>query len=237
MRSRKSGFTLIEILTALIVLGILSSVVIIGINGIVTNTKRKTALASARTIVNAIKNEDLINKVEDSTIKVFSVLDKTSKNKLTDLIDNDDSLEDGLISMYGSYLLQANLCINGYSINYYFDTDEVKEVDANYCDYSDKNGIIKIDDIDDKNKIVGLSYKNPEYYKLSDVEKQNLKVLPPERLNDGYIVKLKLENTLYSNDYKKNKINQISYNSEKLPSTFNLRGVNGVTSVKKSRKQ
>ena len=178
----KKGFTLIELLAAVVVFLSLATLAVISIKKVSDNSKIKTAKVSLKTIVNAFKNEDLINHIEGDHIDVFSINDKTSNNKLSNLIQNTSSLKDGLISVYGSTLVQANLCINGYSVKYYYEDDDITTYeDDRYCNYSSSDGFIYTDKINENNKIVGLSYVNPEYLKflkLSDEEKASMAIIP-----------------------------------------------------------
>ena len=58
---KKKGFTLVEILMILIILGIASSLAVISINKISNNAKSKAAKASFKAVVDAIKTEDLLS--------------------------------------------------------------------------------------------------------------------------------------------------------------------------------
>ena len=234
---KKKGFTLVEILMILIILGIASSLAVISINKISNNAKSKAAKASFKAVVDAIKTEDLLSYKEGNSINVFSVKDKTSKNILKELVSSTESIQDGLIAMYGSYLLQANLCINGFSYKYDYETNEITEQeDADYCNYSDSNGLIKYNDITEDNKIVGLSYINPEYLsylKLSDEEKENVDMIPEEFAYDGLAI-LKIKNMFSNLAYNNSNVVAMS-NDNNIPSSYDLRNVDGknyVTSVK-----
>ena len=221
---KKNGFTLIEILAAVVILGILTLVVIISINRINSNAKKQTAIVTFKSIVNSLKNEDILNHQTGDSIEVFSVKEETGKQKLRSLVSNIESLDDGLIAMHGSYLVQANLCINGYSLGYYFDSNDITIDDSEkYCHYTDAYGI-DYENIDSENKIAGLKYKNPEYV-LYMQNNNNEDIIPSEYVDDDFYVMYKLEKIGVVSS-------SLSSSNEELPSSYSLKDEGYVTSVK-----
>ncbi len=61
MKNRK-GFTLIEILATIVILGILLIIAVPSASNIIKNSKKKTFFVSVSNIVNAIKPENVINE-------------------------------------------------------------------------------------------------------------------------------------------------------------------------------
>lgn len=152
------GFTVLEIITIIMIISILSMISVLSVSSLKKKSEEKVALASFKIIIDAIKKQDLINHKSGKKIDVYSIKYKSDNNVFKESISNPESVEDGLISMYGSYLVQANLCINGYSLKYYYGDDEYEIDDSDkYCNYSDDLGNIT-GYINQDNYIVGRSY-------------------------------------------------------------------------------
>lgn len=79
----KKAFTLVEILTVIIILAILLIIAVPSINNYVEKSKQKTFFASVSNIVNSIKTEKLL---QDSDFCMYNYLDD-NKNK-TDIINS-----------------------------------------------------------------------------------------------------------------------------------------------------
>ena len=235
---KKKGFTLVELLAAVVILGIIISVATIAINRISKNAKIKAGLVSAKNYVTAVETKFMLN--EEKGLKRLTY----KSEEVKDVIDGKGPTN-GIMTIYNDHVVQANLYINGFSYSC-FGSNCSYNKDADYSSYviNDDNQLVgqKYDDgsigeISYENGLIGFDHVSKEYEEYVEYEKtaseedkkklgyvpDKLETYPEEKLVQA------LDNMYYGTSIESN---EEGYDTSSFPSKFDLRDIDGVTSVK-----
>ncbi len=128
----KKGFTLVELITVIIILGIISIITVPIIINIIEKTKIKTSEVSAINYVKALETQIIVN---DDIVDGNYYIDELKVNY------SGKGPTEGYLKIEDGTVLEAKFCINKYSI--YYNEKESKKVNENYC-MSEYNILLKL---------------------------------------------------------------------------------------------
>ena len=133
--NKREGFTLIEWLSVLVILAILTVIAVPKILNVIEKSRESAALSSAKLYIDAVQKNNVISEVNDSN---EIILDGTYNdiNKLNVNVKGDKPTS-GTLTIKNSKVTNAELCINKYLIVYENSKAIVKN---NNCNLSDGAG-------------------------------------------------------------------------------------------------
>ena len=113
---KNKGFTLVELLAVIILIGIISLIIVPNINSSIENSKKKTAINSSLAYIKSIKDYYSTNILEED----FEIIDGYNRidvlNKYVDV--SNDLPTDGYILFSDGKVTKAEFCISNYRILY-----------------------------------------------------------------------------------------------------------------------
>ena len=241
-QKNKKGFTLVELLASIVILGIIMMIALVSVDEVNEKSALSASISSAKNYIRGIEYKYMSNPTED--VQVYRV----DNNNVSDVLDSGEIPEDGIVSLVGSTVLEANLCVNGNSLKY--EDGNYTEIDSDiFCHYKENAILANLGgtSIDSSSltvdtKVIGISYRNPrydDYLALSAEEKSKIELIPSEILFDTREVEEAKENVALAKSNNNNlvlrtnnrltKINK-EINNRKF-ALYNVEGKNYVTDV------
>lgn len=151
----KKGFTLIEFLSIIVILGIVAMITISVINNIIEITNRKAAIASARTYIEALEKNNILNTVDN---KIDLILEPDIEKIELNSIKGTKPISGNINYTDKNLVDSGTLCVSGYLIKYEDKHYNIVEE----CSTSPKNYNLKLNVIGSKTIETMLTMKSKD---------------------------------------------------------------------------